>query len=75
MAKVEIDLDSRQIERLVSQLDPQVQRQLAQRVAAQQADRVLQKVRRRVRALGLTQRDIARIVAEVRQGRYARSGR
>ena len=75
MARVEIDLDQRQLERLFSRLRAPDQRRFVQRVAAQQMDRVLTKVRRRIKATGLTERDIARIVAEVRQGRYARGRR
>ena len=75
MARIEVNVDTRQIEQLFSQLRLEDQRRLAQRVAAQEADRIREKIRRKIRALGFKEQDIARIVAEVRQGRYARGRR
>ena len=73
MPRVEVDLDTRQIESLIHQLRVEDQWRLAQRLAGEQMDRLVAKLRSRVRQLGLTQHDLARLVAEVRHGRHARS--
>lgn len=73
MPKVAVELGFEQIENLARQLKQEDQLRLAKELIGIRMDALVTKIRQSIRRRSLSQKDIAGIVKEVRQRRYARS--